>query len=150
MIKELPQTSELLELARDCVWFQPPEKTLRNPVHFLAYAMTYSQSHTVRVLCQYLSQYELRYALDHAPAGVFDRKSWVFWHTLLRYATIPPLPSRAFAPIPKNLVEFEAIVEKRRQMAAEIDPVFNKLLKEHGQFPSSVDAIRQFRDNAGT
>ena len=43
----------------------------------------------------------------------------------------------------------DSALEKRRQLAAEIEPIFNKLKKEHGEFPSSVDAIREFREGIG-
>jgi hypothetical protein len=36
----------------------------------------------------------LRYALDHAPAGVFDPRSWSYWNLILGRYPAPPLPER--------------------------------------------------------
>lgn len=43
----------------------------------------------------------------------------------------------------------DSVLEKRRKMAEEIEPIFNRLLKEHGELPSSVEAIREFREGIG-
>jgi hypothetical protein len=38
--------------------------------------------------------------LDNPPRGVFDAKSWVFWHKKLNRQTIPPLPPQPIAWAP--------------------------------------------------
>ena len=35
-------------------------------------------------------------ALRAAPPGVFDRRSWAYWHTVLEVLPTPPLPKRQF------------------------------------------------------
>jgi hypothetical protein len=40
-LKPLPSTPEILNVARRVVWFRQPEEELTDPIHFLAYVMTY-------------------------------------------------------------------------------------------------------------
>lgn len=94
MIKPLPLNPELMSVAQKSVWFQPPDVTLNNSVHFLAYAMTYCTQETVSVLRRYLSDDEIRFALDNAPPGVFDKKSWCYWNVIVGRDSMPPLPIR--------------------------------------------------------
>lgn len=35
-----------------------------------------------------------RYALTHAPAGVFSPTQWSHWHERLKVSPVPPLPRR--------------------------------------------------------
>jgi len=42
-MKPLPNTPELLNVARRVVWFEEPAEALADPVHFLAYVMTYGR-----------------------------------------------------------------------------------------------------------
>ncbi len=36
----------------------------------------------------------LRAVLADAPPGVFDRRSWSYWHARFGIAPVPPLPRR--------------------------------------------------------
>jgi hypothetical protein len=40
----LPKTPELLAVAERVVWFKPPAEALADPIHFLAYVMTYRRA----------------------------------------------------------------------------------------------------------
>jgi len=33
---------------------------------------------------------------DHPPAGIFDRRSWVYWNLRHHRDPVPPLPARKF------------------------------------------------------
>ncbi len=37
---------------------------------------------------------EFREALDHAPAGILDARSWTYWNLKCGRKTVPPLPIR--------------------------------------------------------
>jgi hypothetical protein len=48
----------------------------------------------MQIVRQHLSDDDLREALDHAPPGIFDGRSWAYWNLKLgRYPT-PPMPER--------------------------------------------------------
>ena len=93
-MKRLPLTDELTTVAGRVVWFDPPEKTLSNPIRFLTYAMTYGTHEDMKAVRKHVSDEELREALDRVPPGIFDERSWAYWNVMLgRYPT-PPLPRR--------------------------------------------------------
>jgi hypothetical protein len=75
-MKPLPQNADLLEVVPNVIWFEPPERALADPVRFLAYLMTYGTAEEVAVVMRYVSLEEFREALEHAPPGIFDERSW--------------------------------------------------------------------------
>lgn len=93
----IPVTARTLEIARRVVWLGDPEKTLGEPILFLAYAMTYACHEDMRVIRRYVSDDDFREALDKAPPGIIDPRSWAYWHVRMGRFPPPPLPKRAFA-----------------------------------------------------
>lgn len=94
-----PLTPEIEAIARRVVWFESPSQSTADTIRFLAYAMTYGDDADMREIRRHLSDDDLRKALDRAPAGIFDPRSWAYWNLKLgRYPT-PPLPERV---IPAN------------------------------------------------
>jgi hypothetical protein len=94
MTVKLPKTEELLRVARRVVWFKEPEDTLENPYHFLAYLMTYGFYEDVAVVKKYLSMEDFKEALEHAPPGVFDPRSWAYWNLVCHRSPETPMPKR--------------------------------------------------------
>lgn len=92
----IPVTAATLEIARRVIWFESPEKALANPLQFLAYAMTYARHEDMRVIRQFVSDEDFREALDNAPPGIIDPRSWAFWHLKMGRHPPPPLPRRTF------------------------------------------------------
>ena len=95
-MKELPRTPELEDVARRTVWFQSPAEALGDPIHFIAHVLTYGTHEDVKVLRRSVTDDELREALDRAPAGVFDPRSWAYWNLKMGRYPPPPLPKRVF------------------------------------------------------
>jgi hypothetical protein len=93
-MKPLPQTSELLAVAPHVIWFEPPEKALADPVRFLAYLMTYGTIEEIAVVQRYLDVDDFRDALEHAPPGIIDERSWAYWNIMTGRYPVPPLPRR--------------------------------------------------------
>ncbi|HEX7233945.1 MAG TPA: hypothetical protein VF243_01640, partial [Nitrosospira sp.] len=62
----------------------------------LARAMAYGALSDVQALSELYSKQDFVVALRHAPPGVFDARSWRYWHLILN-RPIPPLPVRTFA-----------------------------------------------------
>jgi len=93
-MKALPQTPELLAVAERVVWFKPAAEALADPVHFLAHVMTYGTVEDLRALEGVAGSDELREALEHAPPGIFDARSWAYWNLKLGRKPAPPLPAR--------------------------------------------------------
>ena len=85
---------QLRRVARRCLWWLPPSRSLADLSHFLAHVMTYGTWEDSQVIrCQF-TQEELLAALKSAPPGVFDAPSWHYWHRTLGRKTVPPLPAR--------------------------------------------------------
>jgi hypothetical protein len=95
-MSSLQPNSDLLQVARQVVWFEEPEKALANPVRFLAYLMTYGTAKHVMIVKQHFSDEDFSEALEYAPPGIFDRKSWAYWHAMAGKYPPPPLPVRSF------------------------------------------------------
>lgn len=93
-MKPLPVTPALLKVARRVIWFEKPEEALADPVRFLAYVMTYGTAEDLKALDGIVSKDELREALDKAPPGVFDQRSWAYWNLKCGRQPAPPLPAR--------------------------------------------------------
>ena len=93
-MKPLPATPALLAVARRVVWFKSPQEALADPVHFLAHVMTYGTIEDVMVLGGVVGLEEFRVALEQAPPGVFDPRSWAYWNLRCGRQPAPPLPTR--------------------------------------------------------
>jgi hypothetical protein len=95
-MKSLLPTPDLLAVAEKTVWFKEPGAALANPPHFIAYVLTYGTHADVKVLRQQVDDDDLREALDRAPPGVFDGRSWAYWNLKLGCYPAPPMPQRRF------------------------------------------------------
>jgi hypothetical protein len=79
-VRPIPLAPETLEAARRIVWFEEAERALSDPVRFMAYAMTYARHEDMRIIRRYVSDDEFRQALDRAPPGIIDPRSWAYWN----------------------------------------------------------------------
>ena len=95
-MKPIPATREILEIVPRIVWFEAPERALVDPIRFMAYAMAYARHEDMRVLRRYVSDDDFREALDAAPPGIIDPRSWAYWNSKLGRYPPPPLPQRRF------------------------------------------------------
>ncbi len=75
------------------IWFDRKETIKDNPYKIIAYAMCYAIIEDYPMLFS-LGKEVLKDVLYKAQAGWFDKKSWVFWHTILKIENIPNLPKR--------------------------------------------------------
>ena len=93
-MNSLPNTPELAAIAKRVVWYKRPEEALADPVLFLCSLMTHTLPEDVMTIAKYVTSQQLRDALDHAPAGLFDPRSWAYWNIKLCRETVPPMPER--------------------------------------------------------
>jgi hypothetical protein len=91
VIKPLPHDADLLNVAEHVIWFEPPQKALADPVRFLTYLMTYGTAEEVE---RYLDLDDFRAALEQAPPGIMDERSWAYWNVMTRRDPVPPMPRR--------------------------------------------------------
>ena len=75
------------------IWWKKPEEALQDREQIIAYAMTYGTLDEVAFLMKTWGVPAFEAVLEHPPAGIFDIRSWHFWHLYLR-RPIRSLPTR--------------------------------------------------------
>jgi len=95
-VKNIPLTPQMLDVAPRIIWFEAPERALADPVRFMAYAMTYARHEDMRLIREHVSDQDFCEALDRAPAGIIDPRSWAYWNSKMGRYPPPPLPQRQF------------------------------------------------------
>ena len=95
-MKPFPLNDDLLAIAPKIIWFEPPEQALSNPVRFMAYAFAYASSEEIAVIQNYVDEDGFREALDNAPPGIIDPRSWSYWNLMAGRSPPPPMPVRSF------------------------------------------------------
>jgi len=93
-MKPLPADAEILAVARRVVWFEPPEQAIANPIRFMAYLLTYGTAEEIAAVRKHLGPDDLREAVERAPPGIFDARSWAYWNLMIDRLPAPPLPRR--------------------------------------------------------
>src|SRR5262245_9175525 len=93
-MKQLPPDPDLLRIAPRIIWFEPAEKALSDPVRFLAYLMTYGTIEDIAVVRRHLQPDDFREALDRAPPGIINVRSWAYWNIVAGRYPVPPMPRR--------------------------------------------------------
>ena len=93
-MKPLPRKPDILAVARRVIWFEPPEHSVADPIRFLAYLMTYGTLEDIAVVRHYLDLDDFRAALEHAPPGIIDERSWAYWNAMTGRYPAPPMPRR--------------------------------------------------------
>lgn len=98
-MKSIPLNDETSLVAAHIIWFEAPAKALSDPVRFMAYAMTYAMHEEMRIIRRYVSDEDFKEALDHAPPGIIDARSWAYWNSKMGRYPPPPLPLRRFGDV---------------------------------------------------
>ena len=71
-------------------------RTRRSPIErlFLAQAMTLGNWEDMLLVRAAYGDDALRATLEDAPPGMFDQRSWNYWHLVLGRSPVPPMPRR--------------------------------------------------------
>lgn len=86
--------SDLIAVAQRVVWFEEPRDALTDEVHFLCQLMQNGTDTDVRITYRHFSKDDFRHALDKAPAGILDHRSWTYWNLMLNSDPTRPMPQR--------------------------------------------------------
>ncbi len=98
----LPSTDAMKVAAARIIWFEPPEKALADPARLLAYAMRYATHEDMKIIRAHVSDEDFCRAIDAAPPGIVDARSWAYWNLMLGRSPAPPMPGRNFPDAPIN------------------------------------------------
>ena len=93
-MKTIPVTPETEVMARRLIWFEEPKEALADPFRLAAYAFARATHEDMKLLRSFLSDDDLREALDNAPPGIIDPRSWAYWNSKLGRYPAPPMPKR--------------------------------------------------------
>jgi hypothetical protein len=90
---------QVRRLAALYVWWLTPEETLRQPQsRLLLQVMRYATFEDARAALEHFGADAFKKALESAPAGALDPRSWNFWHLYLGLAKgpidVPSMPVR--------------------------------------------------------
>jgi hypothetical protein len=88
------ETSALRRVAQRLFWWKTPDEALQFPARFVAQVMTFGTWLDVKQTRQALGDEAFQAVLRDPPAGVFDEKSWHYWHAVFHLVPVPPLPRR--------------------------------------------------------
>ncbi len=89
--------ADLSCLARRLFWWKSPAEALAYPARFLAQVMALGTWEDIFVARRYWSNEDFRQVLRNPPPGVFDARSWSYWHCVLNVQPVPPIPARRFS-----------------------------------------------------
>ena len=87
---------ELAQLASRLIWWKPPEEALKTPERVIAQVMTLGTWDDIQLAKQHWGLEAFRSVLATPPPGVFDKRSWNYWHVIFGISPTPPLPQRKF------------------------------------------------------
>jgi hypothetical protein len=71
------------EVARRLVWWTEPAQALADPRRFVAQVMVYGTAEDVVAAQAHFGQSMFRAVLSDPPPGLFDPRSWAYWHVVL-------------------------------------------------------------------
>ena len=76
-------TDSLKQVAQELFWWQAPEISLASPRRFLVQTMALGTWEEVQQVRKTYGWDAFKDALQNAPTGVLDRRSWVYWRNFL-------------------------------------------------------------------
>lgn len=83
----------LLPVSRKVFWWGEPAEWLDDKIRFVAQVMTFGDWNDAALVSKLLGEEIFEQVIADPPSGVFDIKSWTYWH--LRFnIPVPPLPKR--------------------------------------------------------
>ncbi|MEA2559148.1 MAG: hypothetical protein QOH06_652 [Acidobacteriota bacterium] len=93
--------TDLERVAKRLFWWKTPAEALADRKRFLAQVMTYGNVEDLAATLRHFPRSALREVLNDAPPGVFDPRSWNYWHVVFGIPT-PELPKRRLPDIQTN------------------------------------------------
>ena len=90
----LPERDDLRRVASRVFWWLTPGEAMADRLRFAAQVMTMRTWDDVQTARSALGEQSFRQVLLAAPAGVFDARSWAYWHSYFGISPIPALPRR--------------------------------------------------------
>jgi hypothetical protein len=87
-------SAPLRAIAGKLLWWKTEEEALADPIRLVCQIMTLGTWSDVLLARPELGDEAFQAALGQAPPGVFDARSWNYWHLVFGLIPVPPLPAR--------------------------------------------------------
>ena len=94
MQTEETSSPHLAAIARRVCWWESVAVTLENTPLFLCRIMALGTWEDISIALDHYGRHAFREALQNVPPGLFDARSWHYWHCRLGLLPVPPLPQR--------------------------------------------------------
>ena len=88
-------SERLTSIARRVCWWRSADATLENTPLFVCQVMVFGTWADICFVLDHHGKAVFREALRSAPPGLFDDRSWHYWHHRLHLLPVPPPPQRA-------------------------------------------------------
>ena len=95
VLKKGRSSERLAAIARRVCWWESADLTLVNTPLFLCRVMVFATWEDICFVLDHYGKAAFREALQSAPPGLFDNRSWHYWHHRLQLLPVPQLPQRA-------------------------------------------------------
>jgi hypothetical protein len=93
-VKSGSDSASLAAVARRVCWWEDAATTLANTPLFLCRVMVFGTWDDACLALEHYGEEAFRRALGAAPPGLFDPRSWHYWHYRLGVLPVPDLPQR--------------------------------------------------------
>lgn len=87
-------TPALQQLARKLIWWKAPDEALRWPDRLIAQVMALGTWDDIQTARNEWGDESFHRVLLSPPPGVFDPRSWNYWHVVFGVEPVPPMPVR--------------------------------------------------------
>ena len=85
---------ELAEIADRLVWWKPPAEAMTDPRRLPAQVMVYGTAEDIVAARRHFPESAFRDVLADPPPGLFDPRSWAYWHAVLGLGLPGEIPGR--------------------------------------------------------
>jgi hypothetical protein len=86
--------TDLENLAGRLIWWQPPAEAVRDGQRLLAQVMAYGTTEDLAVARRHFPASAFCAVLAQPPPGLFDPRSWAYWHVVFGLDPSRELPRR--------------------------------------------------------
>jgi hypothetical protein len=87
-------SEQLRAIAGKLLWWKTEGEALADPCRLACQIMTLGTWNEVLLARAEMTDDVFKASLAQAPAGVFDARSWNYWHLVFGIVPVPPLPVR--------------------------------------------------------
>lgn len=90
---------DLVRTAQRLVWWDSAENAIENRLRLVAQVMSLGNWEDVLAIRKNWGEEIFSEVLRNPPPGIFDERSWHYWHHRCGIEPVPPMPRRKYANV---------------------------------------------------